>query len=520
MCEFHVDDMPDHLLSMFPLRMSVRVPPDSLPIIMIGQDECVFSQFLVSSKMWVGPHKESPLLPKSEGEGRMISGMQSRDFGFGLPISEEQLTLINESRFSQNYCDTTAAMEIFGSIEKKPLSESPFLRAITIGVNNDGYWTSYHMAVQLEDCVDCLKILYPGHEFVFLFDHSQGHSKKRVGALQSMNVNLMFGGEQPIMRDSQITQGCLGTFSPKLNVGDIQKMFFQSTDEGPFYFSDREKEFRRFDQNMNGITSRPKNMKQLKKELRDAGVPLPLYGMRQADLHALAQTHGLSLRIDKQKVLPGWEGKAKGILQILWERGLIDELNYKSFTLGGQKNPVTGLIDESTSFRAILANCADFQNELSALQALGKDIGVVVDSTPKYHPELAGEGIEYSWGHAKGVYRRTPLAQKKGRDNFLDLVRKCCDPVEEITIKRVRSMARRARSYICTYFYLAQQNRIPQGADMERVAPHNENIAQEQKLLFTDIESLVTKFRSHRCALDFDRRFISSLLTIKDNNDT
>jgi len=258
-------------------------------------------------------------------------------------------------------------------------------------------------------------------------------------------------------------------------------------------------------------------MKQLKKELREAGVPLPLYRMRQADLHVLAQTHGLSLMVHKPDVLPGWEGKAKGILQILWERGLIDESNYKSFTLNGRKNPVTGLIDESTSLRAILDKCTDFQNELSALQALGKDLGVVVDSTPKYHPELAGEGIKYSWGHAKGIYRRTPLAQKKGRDNFLDLVRKCCDPVEEITVKRVRSMARRARSYICTYFYLAQQNRIPIGVPIEQ---HNENIAQEQKLLFTEIESLVTKFRSHRCALDFDHRFISSLLNIKDNNDT
>jgi len=55
-------------------------------------------------------------------------------------------------------------------------------------------------------------------------------------------------------------------------------------------------------------------------------------------------------------------------------------------------------------------------------------------------------------------------------------------------------MARRARSYICTYFCLAQHNRIPLGVPIEQVAQHNENVAQEQKLLFTEIESLVTKF--------------------------
>jgi len=242
MCEFHIDDVPDEVAAMFPLKMSVRAPSNSLPVIIIGQDECVFSQFLLTSKIWVGPHKESPLLPKSDGESQMISAFQSRDFGFGLQISKETLALVNASHHNQNYCDTTAATEVFGCISKKPLSETLFLQSITVGANNDGYWNSYHMAVQLEDCVDCLRVLYPEHDFVFLFDHSQGHCKKCTAALQSEWVSLLFGGEQPIMCDSEIMEGCLGRFDPKLRVGNIQKMYFQSTDEGPFYFSDTEKE--------------------------------------------------------------------------------------------------------------------------------------------------------------------------------------------------------------------------------------------------------------------------------------
>jgi len=113
----------------------------------------------------------------------------------------------------------------------------------------------------------------------FWFNHSMGHSKKHVGALQSIYVNLHFGGEQPIMHDLQITEGCLGTISPKLNVGDIQKMYFQPTNQGPFYYSDHEKELYCCNQNLNGSTPKTKNMKQLKKELREAGVPLPLYRM-------------------------------------------------------------------------------------------------------------------------------------------------------------------------------------------------------------------------------------------------
>jgi len=80
-----------------------------------------------------------------------------------------------------------------------------------------------------------------------------------------------------------------------------------------------------------------------------------------------------------------------------------------------EKNQATGQIDESTSLRAMLGKCTDFQNKLSALQVLGNDLGVAVDFMPKYHAELANEGIEYSWGLAKGEYR----LHKKGRNNFI-----------------------------------------------------------------------------------------------------
>jgi len=169
-------------------------------------------------------------------------------------------------------------------------------------------------------------------------------------------------------------------------------MYFQSTDEGPFYYSDTEKESQCFNQNLGG------------------SIPLGKH-MQLVDLQALAQSH--SIEITKQKILPGWEGKAKGILQILWECGLIVESNYKLMTLDGQKNQVTGQIDESTSLCAMLGKCTDFQNELSALQVLGNDLGVAVDFMPKYHAELAGKGIAYSWGLAKGEYHQTLLSQKR-----------------------------------------------------------------------------------------------------------
>jgi hypothetical protein len=53
---------------------------------------------------------------------------------------------------------------------------------------------------------------------------------------------------------------------------------------------------------------------------------------------------------------------------------------------------------------AVLADCTDFRNEKTLLMYLGEQLGVEVDRSTKSHMELAGEGIEYSWGRAKCVY--------------------------------------------------------------------------------------------------------------------
>jgi len=84
-------------------------------------------------------------------------------------------------------------------------------------------------------------------------------------------------------------------------------------------------------------------------------------------------------------------------------------------------------------------------------------------------------------------------------------------------------MAKRARSYICTYHYLATRNDladVEQPADQPAVvaeeAPQrqhqNENqLAEKQKQLFVNIDKLTKQFRTHWCALDFDGSFVNSL---------
>ncbi|KAI2496123.1 hypothetical protein MHU86_18400 [Fragilaria crotonensis] len=161
------------------------------PLMIVGgQDESVFAQYLLGSKLRVGPKGQRPLLPKSEGNGCMLSAFVSCEFGFGPELSKAELDKVNFERQGANkpYVDKHAAIKILKSTQKSLPTESPLVQYLYIGANNKGFWNSFHMSLQFEDVVDCLQVLYPDFDFVFLFDHSQGHGKKRDGALSAMHT--------------------------------------------------------------------------------------------------------------------------------------------------------------------------------------------------------------------------------------------------------------------------------------------------------------------------------------------
>jgi hypothetical protein len=213
---------------------SVRVSRATRPIMIVGQDKSAFAQYLLGSKTWVGPKGQRPLLPKSEGDGYMLSAFVSREFRFGRELSADELERINTARrgTGRTYIDAQAALEILKSTQKPILTESPFVKYLYIGANNEGYWKSFHMSLQFEDVVDCLQVIYPEFDVVFLFDHSQGHARKRPGALNAFQMSKTYGGAQAVMRDTTIMsrEGYLGVHLPRLNVGDTQSFTFKTND--------------------------------------------------------------------------------------------------------------------------------------------------------------------------------------------------------------------------------------------------------------------------------------------------
>jgi hypothetical protein len=326
--------------------LSVRVSSGAKPIMIIGQDESVFAQYLLGSKTWVGPKGQRPLLPKSEGDGYMLSAFVSRELGFGRTLTDDELVRINlERRIGKTYTDTQAATEILKTINKPVLKESPFVKYLFIGANNEGYWNSFHMSLQFEDVVDCLLVLYPEFELIFLFDHSQGHARKRNGALNAFQMSKNYGGVQLVMRDSTILKedGFLGPHSPQLRVGDTQSLIFKDNDSGPFYLSPEQRELQRHDRPTGKHKRVERSKKLLIESLKEAGVLLQQQrSYTKKELQEFARSNNVDLFEHRETVVPGWRGQPKGLLQVLWERGLIEESSLEKYTLDGQKDPITG----------------------------------------------------------------------------------------------------------------------------------------------------------------------------------
>ena len=99
-------------------------------------------------------------------------------------------------------------------------------------------------------------------------------------------------------------------------------MVFQESDAGPFWMSAEEREAKRHDKVKEGTTStRTLQLEELKTLLQEKDL---LARGKKTELIKRCEDNGIRTIEIKQKIEEGWQGKPKGLLQILWERGWID----------------------------------------------------------------------------------------------------------------------------------------------------------------------------------------------------
>ena len=469
-------------------------------------------------------------MPKDEGSGIMISAFQSREFGFGFADYDKDLQdKVNANRLDQlnsRYIDGNAAIAVHNTPIKQPLKENPFVRFFQYG-NADrkqGYWNYSHMIVQFEDCVDVLTTKFKNkYDYLFLFDHSNGHDRMKKNSLNVNRMNVSFGGMQNTPHPSKIKQidGYLGKNRQEndpnvITKGETNYFYFRMRDKGPFWMDAIEQARTKYStftklgkKDLNKpelqILIRLKKFQQHKSGSEDIIVK----GTKK-ELVELANKLGIDVQKETKIYTNGWLGKPKGMRQIAYERGFITKENYKEYTEYGKRDERGVVIDKSYSLRHILSSCTDFAQEKTLLQhyakklAKKKGIIIIIDRTPKCHPELAGEGIEYSWAVAKIFLRRVPLNKRNTQEKFLNYVRlslsTSADRGGRLTRDKVISNSARARDYMAAYYMLNQK--------MERSA----SASCDSKDLFhsltrEDIETMNKVYRHHCEVLVSQRQY-------------
>ena len=200
------------------------------------------------------------------------------------------------------------------------------VRFFDVGINEEGYWNYNQIALQVEDVFDALAIKYPQYVIVFLMDQSSGHGKMRDGALNANLMSVRYGGKQGKLRNTKIRE--VGTYRRILNIGDEQCMTFSDSDDGPFCLIPEERIRKKYDQ-FSGVTKIiEKNKKKLMEELKQKVFLVRKYYHKE-ELQEIAQKYNIDLTYNHQQVIEGWVGRPKGMLQVLWERGFIDEEELK-----------------------------------------------------------------------------------------------------------------------------------------------------------------------------------------------
>ena len=305
-------------------------------------------------------------------------------------------------------------------------------------------------------------------------------------------------------------------FSPTLAVGDMQTMSFPAAEDcvpgdGPLWMTPEERLASMVDTYTDNFVDDEKNAQDLLVDLHAAGVNTIRKRYNKKELVDLATQHNIPLkRRVRELASTGWCGKPKGKRQILLERGLIDINNLDRYTESGSKRKNNSDFDEDGNLKEeakkycmnwLLENeCQDFREEMSDLEYLLEEISADSEVsgacnfslifTPKYHCELAGEGIEYSWGMAKKIFRGTPLAQRKSYEQFKACVADCLSKVSKENCQR---FAARARRYMLVY-------------------QHRKDFDGELPDGFDENEKIFKAYKSHRDAGVFDGKFIADTI--------
>ena len=149
--------------------------------------------------------------------------------------------------------------------------------------------------------------------------------------------------------------------------------------------------------------------------------------------------------------------------------------------------------DMTLDANSAMDRCQDFMDETTELQEIFRLRGHICVTSVRCHPELAGCGLEYSWGKLKLDYRRW----NSNGANVKSSIRSRLEALQMSTSlprERCWKYERKARDYRRMYLEL---NKQIGNADVKL-----------EDVCYKALEKMLKKQKSHRNIMELDRVFI------------
>lgn len=158
------------------LLMPKDVPVGKKPIMLFTHDESTFNANDGIRSAWLLKGHQI-LRPKARGKGIMASDINTQVGRLVVPAHISDAEMAAAGVFRRD------AVEL-------------------LEYGKDNWWDSEKMCKHILDVVEPMaRLVYPGCNFVFLFDNATNHSCFAENALNVTDMNLNPGGKQPVMRE-------------------------------------------------------------------------------------------------------------------------------------------------------------------------------------------------------------------------------------------------------------------------------------------------------------------------------
>ena len=155
---------------------------------------------------------------------------------------------------------------------------------------------------------------------------------------------------------------------------------------------------------------------------------------------------------------------------------------------------------------------------MTLLQFRASQLRVTVECSPKFHPKIAGEGVEFCWALGKNTYRMHGVEEKRTKSKYLQLVKECTCSETVITKEEVRKFGRRTRRYMLAYYALEQAKACKDAADQQDNDGIDSDLINLPEMSSALVEKIIKVYKkphkAHRNILDSEKSFLNAAAKI------